>query len=116
MIAAREPAMLGALFARMFGEDTVRRVGTGYSLAVGLSRFDVITPDALSRAFADAAPAADGRDQFMAALTIRTHSLERAAAALVAGQIKGVREEADRIVVPATETLGVTLEFSANPR
>lgn len=116
VIAAREPAMVGALFARMFGEDTVRRVGTGCSLAVGLSRFDVITPDALSRAFADAAPAADGRDQFMAALTIRTHSLERAAAALVAGQIKGVRREADRIVVPATETFGVTLEFSANPR
>ena len=47
----------------------------------------------------------------MAALTIRTRSLERAAAALAAGQIDGVRREPDRIVVPATETFGVTLEF-----
>ena len=111
VIAAREPAMLGALFARMFGEDAVGRVGAGCSLAVGLSRFDVITPDALSREFADAAPAAEGREQYMAALTIRTRSLESAAAALAAGHIKGVRREAERIVVPATETFGVTLEL-----
>jgi hypothetical protein len=95
----------------MFGEDAVRRIGTGYSLALGLSRFDVITPDALFREFADAAPAADGREQYMAALTVRTRSLELAAAALGAGRINGVRREADRIVVPATETLGVTLEL-----
>ncbi len=112
VIVAQEPAVLGALFARMFGEDAVRRVGTGCSLAVGLSRFDVITPDALARVFVDAAPAADGREQYMAALTIRTRSLERAATVLAAGQINGVRREADRIVVPATETFGVTLEFT----
>ncbi len=113
VIAAREPAVLGALFARMFGEDAVRRFGTSCSLAVGLSRFDVITPDALSHEFAGAVPAGDGRDQYMAALTIRTRSLELAAAALAAGRIKGVRRDADRIVVPATETFGVTLEFRA---
>ncbi len=101
VIAARDPSVLGALFARMFGEDAVRRSATGCSLAVGLSRFDVITMDALAREFGDAAPAADGRDEYMAALTIRTRSLERAAGALAAGQIKGVRQEADRIVVPA---------------
>ena len=111
VIAAREPAALGALFARMFGEDAVRPVSTGCSLAVGLSRFDVMTPDALSREFADAAPAAVGRNQYMAALTIRTRSLERAAAALAAGRINGVQRQTDRIVVPAAETFGVTLEF-----
>ena len=67
--------------------------------------------DALAGEFGDAAPAADGRDEYMAALTIRTRSLERAATALAAGQIRGVRREADRIVVPATEAFGVTLEF-----
>jgi len=99
------------LFARMFGDDAVTRHSTGCSLAVGLSRVDVVTPDALARDFGDCAPAADGRDEFMAALGIRTRSLDRAAAALAAGQIKGVRREHDRIVVPATETFGVTLEF-----
>jgi hypothetical protein len=32
-------------------------------------------------------------------------------AALTAGRIDGVRREADRIVVPASETFGVTLEL-----
>jgi Glyoxalase-like domain len=111
VIVARDPSVLGALFARMFGEDAIRRTEAGCSLAVGLSRFDVITVDALAGEFGDAAPAADGRDDYMAALTIRTRSLERAAAALAAGQINGARHEADRIVVPATETFGVALEF-----
>jgi hypothetical protein len=111
VVAARDPSVLGALFARMFGEDAIRRSGSGCSLAVGLSRFDVITKDALAGEFGDAAPAADGRDEYMAALTIRTRSIERAATALAAGQIRGVRREADRIVVPATEAFGVTLEF-----
>jgi hypothetical protein len=111
VIAARDPSVLGRLFTRMFGEDAVRRSGIGCSLAVGLSQFDVVTTDALVREYGDAAPAADGRDDYMAALTIRTRSLDRAAAALAAGQIRGVRREPDRIVVPAAEALGVTLEF-----
>ena len=111
VIAARDPSVLGALFARMFGDDAIRRSASGCSLAVGLSRFDVITMDALADQFGDAAPAGDGRDEFMAALTIRTRSLERAAAALAQGRIDGVRQEPDRIVVPATETFGVALEF-----
>jgi hypothetical protein len=37
--------------------------------------------------------------------------LERAAAALAQGRIDGVRQEPDRIVVPATEAFGVALEF-----
>ena len=111
VIAARDPSVLGGLFARMFGEDAIRRGGRGCSIAVGLSQFDIITMDALVHEFGDAAPAADGRDDYMAALTIRTRSLDRAAAALAAGQIKGVRREPDRIVAPAAEALGVTLEF-----
>lgn len=111
VIAARDPSGLGTLFARMFGEDAVSRDDTGCSLAVGLSRFDVLTPDALAREFGAAAPAAEGRDDYMAALTLRTRSLDRAAAALAAGQIGSVQRASDRIVVPATEAFGVTLEF-----
>jgi hypothetical protein len=113
VIATRDPATLGTLFARMFGNDAVRSSGTGYSLAIGLSRFDVITPTDLAREYGDAAPTGDGREQFMAALTIRTRSLDVAAAALQAGQISGVKRSAERIVVPATETFGVALEFVA---
>jgi hypothetical protein len=111
VIAARDPSVLGRLFARMFGEASVRHSATGCSLAVGLSRFDVIAIDALAGAFGETGPAVNGRDEFMAALTIRTRSLERVSTALAAGQINGVRRDPDRIVVPASETFGVTLEF-----
>jgi hypothetical protein len=112
VIAAREPSGLAGLFSRMFGEDAVRRSEGGFSLAVGLSHFDIVTIEQLSREFAEAAPR-DDRPEFMAALTVRTRSLERAAVALAAGSLEGVRREPDRIVVPATETFGVALEFRA---
>jgi hypothetical protein len=111
VIAARDPTSLRALFVRMFGADAVRQSGAGCSLAVGLSRFDVITPAELAGEYGDAAPGGDGRDEYMAALTIRTRSLEVAAAALQSGGIAGVRRDADRIVVPASAAFGVTLEF-----
>jgi hypothetical protein len=113
VIAARDPSTLGTLFARMFGDGAVRRVGDGYSLAIGLSRFDVITPTELAREFGDAAPPADGRDEYMAALTIRTRSLDEAVVALQSGNISGVKRTAERILVPAAETFGVALEFIA---
>jgi hypothetical protein len=111
VIAAREPSVLASLFARMFGEDAIRRLPARCSLRIGLSQFDIVTPGELAHEFADAAPAANGRDDFMAALTIRTRSLDRAADALAVGGISGVRREAARILVPPTETFGVTLEF-----
>jgi Glyoxalase-like domain len=111
VIAARDPSVLGALFAQMFGAEAVRRTSTGYALVIGLSQFNVISLDQLSREFGDAAPAADGREEFMAALTIRTRSLDHAVAALASGGIAGIKRDAERIVVPATEAFGVTLEF-----
>ena len=111
VIVSHDPSTLATLFARMFGEDAIRRGESGCSLAVGLSRFDIMTRDALVANFGAAAPADDGRDEYMAALTLRTRSLERASAALSAGNIHGVRREADRIVVPASEAFGATLEF-----
>jgi hypothetical protein len=111
VVAAREPSVLASLFARMFGEDAIRRLPARCSLRIGLSQFDIVTPGELAHEFADAAPAADGRNDFMAALTIRTRSLDRTADALAAGGINGVRREAAHILVPPTETFGVTLEF-----
>lgn len=111
VIAARDPSVLGTLFTRMFGVDALRYGGAGCSLTIGLSRFDVTTAAALSAEYGDAAPAGDGRDDYMAALTIRTRSLERTAGALAAGRIDRARRESDRIVIPANEAFGVTLEF-----
>ena len=112
VIAAREPNGFGALFARMFGESAEQPILHGFSLAVGLARVDVITPAALLAAFGPAAPDVDGRDEFMAALTLRTRSLDLTAAALAAGGVEGLRES-DRTVVPAKDACGVALEFRA---
>jgi len=111
VIAAQDPASVGAVFARMFGSDAVRSGADGCSLAVGLSQFDVITPDALKREFGEAAPDGAGRPQFMASLRLRTRSLRDAAAALAAGNVSGVKQSAGRIVVPASSAFGATLEF-----
>ncbi len=111
VIAARDPLILGGLFTRMFGGDAVRRGAAGCSLVVGMSQFDVISLDQLACEFGDAAPAADGRDEFMAALTIRTRSLQLAAGAFATGGISVARRDAASILVPATETFGVALEF-----
>ncbi|MEJ0018646.1 MAG: VOC family protein [Acetobacteraceae bacterium] len=111
VIAARDPANLAGLFARMFGADAVRRAGSGFVLAVGLSHFHVMAVDEVIAEFGSAAPADDGREEAMVALTIRTRSLERAAAALAAGGIVDCRHLPGRILVPATATFGVTLEF-----
>jgi Glyoxalase-like domain len=113
VIAARDPSLLGQLFKRMFGENSVRHSATGCSLAVGLSHIDMVTQAGLAHEFGDAAPAADGREEYMAALTIRSRSLDGASAALAAGRIRGIYHGPDRVVVPATEAFGVTLEFRA---
>ncbi len=111
VIAARDPSQSAGVFARMFGPDSVREIQGGFSLAVGLSRFDLLRPEALRNQFGEAAPAAEGRAEFMAALSLRTRSLDQAAAALSAGQIEGAWREDNRIVVPASAAFGCAIEF-----
>ncbi|HEY3846162.1 MAG TPA: VOC family protein [Acetobacteraceae bacterium] len=111
VIAARDPASLGELFARMFGAGAVREIADGCRLLVGLSQFDVVTPAALQRAYGDAAPEGEGRAEFMAALILRTQSLEAVAKALHSGGISAARHDSDQIVVPATAAFGTVLEF-----
>jgi hypothetical protein len=111
VIAADEPSDLGALFAAMFGAACVRATAGGCTLAAGLARFDVLTPDAVAAQLGDAAPYGGGRSEYMAALTLRTLSLEIAATALHG--VAGVRREMDRVLVPATAAFGAALEFVA---
>jgi hypothetical protein len=111
VIAAHDPASLGGLFARMFGAGAVREIADGCRLLVGLSQFDVITPAALQRAYGDAAPEGEERAEFMAALTLRTQSLEAVAKALHSGGISAARHDSGQIVVPATAAFGTVLEF-----
>jgi hypothetical protein len=111
VIAAEDPTVLGGLFARMFGSGAVRSTADGCTLAVGLSRFDVITPATLRRQFGDTVPDGGGRTEFMAALSLRTRSLAAAGGALEAGEVSGVQNDGPRIIVPAAAAFGAALEF-----
>jgi hypothetical protein len=112
VIAAADPGELGALFARMFAARLVRQTDDGCSLITGLARIDVVTPAALWEMFGNAAPDSRGRRDYMAALTFRTVSLDAVEHALEQGGIRGADRIGTSVLVPATEALGVTLEFS----
>jgi hypothetical protein len=112
VIAAEEPGRLGALFGSMFGDGAVREIDDGCALLVGLSRIDILTPAALWENFGGSAAQSRGRTEYMAALTLRTSSLDRTEAALEANGVKGVDRIGASVLVPAAEAFGVTLEFS----
>ena len=113
VIAAVRPETLGALLGSLFGAEAVVPIAGGLRLGMGLTRLDIVSPDEVARRFGAAAPPLDGRPEAMAALVLRTADLGRTGAALAAGGIAGVVREPDRVLVPATEAFGVTLEFRA---
>ena len=90
----------------MFGEGAVLPIEGGLRLAVGLARFDIVHPDMLARRLGPAAPDAAGRDEYMAALVLRSTKLDAASI-----QVDGVISDAARLLVPAAQTMGVALEF-----
>jgi hypothetical protein len=96
----------------MFGARAVRPADDGCALILGLSRFDVVTPTALWEMFGEAAPDSRGRPDYMAALTIRTLSLDAVETALEAGGVRGWDRIGTSVLVPAREAFGVTIEFS----
>jgi len=107
---ATDPAKAALLYERMFGTDALTTIAGGLRLTMALSALDVINPETLTSLYGDAAADAAGRDSFLAALVLRSPDLHRAAAHLHASGIRHT-STADRIIVPASETMGVTIEF-----
>ena len=112
IMAAADPAEAAVLFRRMFGADSVAVRDSGATMPAGLAQVDILTPAALLGDLGDAAPAADGRRQWMAALVLRTASLDRTAAALRAGGVDH-RLASGRILVPSSVLGGMALVFQA---
>ncbi len=110
VIASDDPAILGALFAQMFGPAAVRPVEGGVGLVVGLSRIEVLRHDTVAAQLGEAAGEAGGRAHYMAALTLRTLGLDRVRGALAAGGVAGL-EQPGRILVPAASAMGCPIEF-----
>jgi hypothetical protein len=110
LIVEPDPAKASKLYADMFGTENVRDIEGGKTVVIGNSRFDIVTEAALKSEFGEAAPEAAGRPAYMAGLTFRTVSLEKAAATLDQGKIAHM-ERGGRLVVPAKEALNAVLEF-----
>ena len=110
VIASSEPAILGALFARMFGDTAVRPIEGGVRLAVGAGAIEILGPATVARQLGDAAAPADGRDHHMAALTLRTRGLDLVRGALEQGGVHAVVAPG-RVLVPAAHAMGCPLEF-----
>jgi len=111
LIVEPDPAAGAKLYADMFGPEAVRDIRNGKKVVIGNSRFDIVTEAEMKAQLGDAAPDADGRKAYMAALTLRTTSLAKAADALKAGKIS-FTEKNGRLVVPAKEAMNATLEFT----
>ena len=95
----------------MFGVEAVRDIKGGKSVVIGNSRFDIVTEAELRSQFGDAVPDAEGRKAYMAGLTFRTVSVQKAARALQEGKIAGVVQTSGRLVVPAKQAVNAVLEF-----
>ncbi len=115
VIAAEDPGAYAALFALMFGEAALRPTETGHILTAGLARIEILPPDAVAARFGAAAPDMQGRAAAMAALIVRTASLDRTRAALAAGGFEPPAKASallqDAIVIPASQAGGLALGF-----
>jgi len=107
IVAAADFRQVAALYRGLFGAACLQPIDGGLRLALGHADLDIVTHEALARQFGDAAPAAEGRATFMAALAIRTRDLREARAAL--GSL--ARSDDGRLVISAADAWGLALEF-----
>lgn len=112
VICAADPTNAAQLFRTMFGPEAIRPTADGCSVLIGLSRFDIVTPRALAATFGAAAPDPLGRTDYMAGLTLRVADLERTAGVLTSAGV-AITRASERILVPAREAFGTTIEFVA---
>ena len=110
VMAAAKPSRVAGLMRTMFGADAVVANESAYTLGAGSTVIEIVEPAALGQLFQGAEPDLRGRDEVLAAITLRTRSLRMTADALRDGDVDA-RVSTKRILVPAAEALNVTLEF-----
>lgn len=112
ILVTTDPASLAELFRRIFGSSAVQSNQNGnVSLHSHTARFDVMTARSFEAEFPNAGPNPLGRDQYLAAISFRTLSLQMASKWLKQSGIADIRSNAERIVVPAHQAMQCTLSF-----
>jgi hypothetical protein len=107
VVATADPLATGALFDTLFGTGTVTAEGDRVILSCGAARVEFMSPDAVRAELGDAAPAASGRREYLAALELTVDS-----AAETTERLRGLASsDGGRIVVPADKAFNTTLLF-----
>jgi hypothetical protein len=110
-IATAEPRRTAALFAALFGADALHEIDGKCLLSAGMARVELTPPDRLRAEFGEAAAAASGRAQYLAALELKVAAMTPTAEVLRA--VPGISAEPGRVVVPAAAAFNTTLIFIA---
>jgi hypothetical protein len=110
LIGAADPTGTAALFRRMFDADPEQNDGT-LRLMAGQVTIDIATHDTVARQLGEAAPQTAGRTACVAAIRLRSVSLQQTAAALPPGVARLLPDGSLR--VPAAAACDVALEFAA---
>ncbi len=110
IVATPEPRRTAALFATLFGPDSVAETAGTCIVAAGSARVELTTPQAVAAEFGAAAADPAGRAEYIAAVALKVASL--AATADCLHRAAGMRPERDRIIVPACAAVNATLGFN----
>jgi len=111
VVATPDPQATAGLFRDLFGPATLRGAAGKCVVSAGAAQVELMTPAAVAAEFADAAPQTSGRSEYLAAVEMKVGSLANTAETL--RDIRGIRAERHRLVVPAPTAFNTTLVFSA---
>lgn len=95
-------------FTNILGDDVVSRRDASVSL--GYFTLNLVTAPAMQAEFGELAPAPQGRASYMAAVTLRTASIDMARRALEAGGVS-YRDGKNDLTVSASAAMGTALRF-----
>jgi catechol 2,3-dioxygenase-like lactoylglutathione lyase family enzyme len=109
VLAASDPARTGDAFARLLGVGPPRPSAGGLEIEAGGVSLRFLAPDAVRQSLAPLLQAAPKNG--VVGVSVRTRSLKVAADALAHAGIRPAIANTDRIVVAATDAMGVVLEF-----
>ena len=108
-VIAEQPTRWAAALEKYFGPGSTRRDGEGLVVETGTQPIRYVTREDYAVRYPGVAPIRQG--DHPALLSLRTGKLSACEALLVSGGVQIVRPDARRLLVPAVEAAGLTIEF-----
>ncbi len=112
IIAASDPMHVAEIFGQLAAEHTVRRTPAGCEILSGGCRIEVLKPSQLGERIQVEVPVAAGASARVVAIGLQTRSVGAAIDILSQAKIPGIHSGNGRLMVPASQAMGVALEFT----